>query len=42
VSRYAELKSTADNALVLGYGAVTEAQIEEGLEKLTTMVRNST
>jgi len=39
ISRYYHSNSVPDNALVLGYGAASEAQIVEGISRLAAIIR---
>jgi len=41
ILRYARSPSVADDALVLGYGAVAEAHIEEGVAKLSAIIKSA-
>jgi GntR family transcriptional regulator/MocR family aminotransferase len=41
VSRYCQMTSIPDNALVVGYGAVSEAQIREGIDTLAAIIRKA-
>lgn len=41
ISRYAIGPSVGDNALVLGYGALSEEQIEDGIHKLADIIRQA-